>query len=163
MERHAKNAIAIVRRNEPSPHDPSAKCDSCGAEGTVARVTRGEANPTTSRYCRVCWPQVRAQLAARNVFDELLLQSDPRAWVEWKAQREGALWFETLAQEPVVWSSRAWSDVVEFLDLVTHGPASDPRMLRELAAEIRAHSPDMDGPMPDEVKAFLRDVDGPAV
>jgi hypothetical protein len=94
--------------------------------------------------------------------NELLLQSDPKAWAERKAQIEQTPLHELGPSEPVQWSSRAWSDIVEVLDAMdVIIDRFDPgqAMLQELAAEIRAGASDMDGPMPDEVKEFLSKYD----
>jgi hypothetical protein len=128
--------------DEPSPRQPQAHCDACGAFGTVGRATRYEAPPQVWRFCRACWPAERARLQAA-----------------WEAETERR------PPQGCSFDSRVWEDAYELLDLLENAMArpappgnAAPTLadLRALAAEMQQLAPDMDGPPPPRIAAFLQ-------
>jgi hypothetical protein len=136
MERSSNRSIAIVTLDETDPRDPTANCDRCGARGTVARAVRHTDPPLVLRYCSHCWPDAQDEVEAR--------------------------------QHEAAWSSasRSWFDVRRFLALIAMptkgGPPPTSADLSEIAADIRAKAPEMDGPIPQDVEAFLSSHGPPA-
>ena len=120
----------------PSPREPDAVCDRCGALGTVARtlptVSADPASFVAERLCAPCWPTARAAL-----------EDHAHAWV-----------------------SRTWSDAQTLLALyrsAADDPQLTPAVYAALCAELRALAEDIDGPMPADVALFLRQHGSPAV
>jgi hypothetical protein len=142
--------------DEPSPREPQAHCDACGALGTVGRATRYEAPPQVWRFCRACWPAESARLrAAWDAETERWLRQPVRGPVERGAPAPPGSSFD----------SRVWEDAYELLDLLEGAmarpappgsAAPTPADLRAFAAEMQQLAPDMDGPPPPRIAAFLQ-------
>jgi hypothetical protein len=128
------------------PREPTARCDRCGASGTIARATRYSEPRLALRYCVTCWPVARTELEARQ-------EEHPRKWrpTPDSAGSTSPAW--TVA-------SRSWHDVLHYLDLVSKPPqgASAPGadVLASIASEICATAGEMAGDMPPKVKAFVK-------
>jgi len=52
--------------DDADPRDPAARCDRCGAQGTIARAVQHTAEPLVLRYCGPCWPAAQEELDARQ-------------------------------------------------------------------------------------------------
>ena len=145
--------------DDSDPRDPAARCDRCGRQGTIARAVRHSEPPVVLRYCGHCWPAAQEDLAERQRVEQEQASKAHREWVDvWSHSREAAP-----PPPPSLpgWSSssRSWHDVRQFLTLIAQptqeGPAATSAQLAEIAAEIRATSIEMDGPMPRDVEEFL--------
>lgn len=120
-----------------SPREADGHCARCGVVGTIARTL----------------PAVTS--------------NDEEAGVE---RYCAACWPTARADLDArgrAWTSRAWSDVQDFLALIAttapNDPHRTPATYAALSAELLAMADDMDGPMPAEVASFLRQYDAPAV
>ena len=149
--------IIVTGEPEPSPREPDATCDGCGATGTVGQATRFTSPRTVRRFCRACWPAARRRLAAAWG-----AEMDARAERLGRGEASGGD-----APPGFSFRSRAWDDAVEFLERIeAAGAGGEPGPTRAdlaaLAAQIRSLAPEMDGPMPPAVADFLRRFDPPA-
>jgi hypothetical protein len=136
-----------------SPRDSDAKCDDCGRPGTVARAQRDTTPPATHRYCNDCWPAAKKRLVA----EDERLRNEMR--VEWR--RTNKPFEPTPLPQPSgwSWSSRSWTDTIEFLETIAAGQSDMPfpgAALSQVAAEIAKVAPEMEGPMPPVVREFLQ-------
>jgi len=118
-----------IEVDDTDPRDPNAKCDRCGAVGTIARAVRHTTDQLVLRYCGRCWPATVEEMEKRQ------------------------------HEEPWSRSSRSWYDTRRFLALVRQpgngGPTATPEIFAEIAADIRARQSEMDGPVPPDIKEFL--------
>src|SRR3954469_10556479 len=154
MRSSASVSITTVEIDDSDPRDPTAQCHSCGRIGTVARATRHFEQQLVLRYCSECWPAAQAELEAGQDDDLRNWNEEQRAW--FASGRAGAS-----PAPPTPWSisSRAWYDVSRFLQLMTQamnkGASLTIEQFAQLATDIQAQAPQMDGPIPPDVEAFL--------
>ena len=136
------------------PRDPDALCDRCGARGTIAQVKRVGREVTLTRYCTACWPQIRAEMTAEQRRKEEEMNTSWRVGSTAlpEALRSRPTWKQR--EESVTWESRSWSDVREFIALVSKVPINDDQLAR-MKGELEKLAAEMDDPMPDDIKAFL--------
>jgi hypothetical protein len=124
-------SVVTVTVDDSDPRDPAARCDRCGALGTIARAIRHTDPPLILRYCGPCWPLAETEIEERE-------------------REERASW--TI-------SSRSWYDARRFLAMLAQlpkeGPTPTSQHLATLAAEIRAGAAEMDGPIPSDIEEFL--------
>ncbi len=136
------------------PREPSAQCEACGATGTVGRAVRTDADGRmveVHRFCATCWAEQSARYRARWEEETRVARdawlSDP---VHIPQPPAGGASFE----------SATWHATVAFLHEINRAlrPPAPPtaEQLAGIAADIRAHAHEMDGPMPIAVMAFLR-------
>jgi hypothetical protein len=143
--------VATVSTDAIDPREPTARCDRCGASGTIARATRYSEPRLVLRYCATCWPVARKELEARQ--EEELRQ--------WRPARNAP------DSTPPAWTvaSRSWHDVLHYLDLVSQPPqgaaAPGADVLACIASEILASAGEMAGDMPPKVKAFVKRYSAP--
>ncbi len=156
------HVVVMSGGDEPSPRQADARCDACGALGTVGSATRHEQPPRIWRFCGACWPRERARLEA-----------------EWDAETER--WLHQPVRGPAdpgmpappgsSFDSRVWEDAYELLDLVEGAlaeparpdrPGPTPADLRAIAADLQQVAPEMDGPPPPRIAEFLRRYGAPA-
>jgi len=154
--RRPRASAVFGTSSEPSVRrpalDPEGVCDECHALGTVARVTVASDPPRTTRFCAACWRRVRSTYVAPH---------PPRPPAN---PREHIAFLDRSEEPPVFAESRSWDDVVENVRLVLaarddpqHSSEVPPTFLTEIATELAAQAPTMDGPMPDEIERFLHE------
>jgi hypothetical protein len=131
MDRQSRNVVSVAV-DDSDPRDPTARCDLCGKQGTIARATRHSDPPLVLRYCGTCWPAAADEVRVRQ------------------PEEHDASWST---------SSRSWHDVRGFLKLVTDaaksGVVPKEAQLASIVQEISSIANEMDGPMPADVKEFL--------
>jgi hypothetical protein len=151
-----------IRPTGPSPQEPDAVCDACGARGTVGRATRYDPPLAVWRYCRTCWPHERVRL--ETIADEPLTRWFP-------AMEAAAEWEPKPPRPPLpdwTFESALWSHFVEhathlMTPLIPGDPEPEPdESLAAFAAELLAMAPHMDGPMPPVLAEFVRRYGPPA-
>jgi hypothetical protein len=131
-------SIVSITVDETDPRDPTARCDRCGTQGTIARAMRHTEPPLILRYCGPCWPEAQRELEARQRQEHEELRDTPG----WSS------------------SSRSWHDVGCFISKIeefasTRG-APATAQFSAIAADIREKASEMEGPMPADVEDFLR-------
>ena len=149
-------------RSDDGPRNETAVCNRCGTVGTIACVTRVATGVAKTRYCRECWPQVRAELER----EEEEKQRDLAAAVQARLRDpKRARPLTPPTHSRISWSSASWDDTREFLELLRAATSHAENAIdyAALAREISARAPDMDGPMPPDILKFVRDHGGPAV
>jgi hypothetical protein len=108
------------------------------------------------RYCGECWPAAQEQLEQRQHEEHAQWQKAQRAWSEVRGHDP-----QEAPPRPPAWSnaSRSWHDTRRFLGLIEQPPeggaSATPAILAAIAAEIRAQSAEMDGPIPPDIADFL--------
>src|SRR3982751_5793891 len=90
-----------------SPLEPEARCDRCGRQGTVARVTRQTSPRTVWRYCSSCWPAARAEHLRGQA-------EESRVWRTSHPHNLRAY----PAPSGEMFESRSWHDVVVYLRII---------------------------------------------
>lgn len=151
----------VSASDQPSPRDPNATCDNCGTRGTVGRVTRRGKTIVVKRFCRACWPSMRARAEEEQRLISEQWMSAARSRGHSPASRSVPM----SRPESITWESRDWSDSVEFISLMLRLSAGsvDADAFAELAAAILEQADEMDGPMPPEIEAFVERYGRPAV
>ena len=148
-----------IEIDDTDPRDPAARCDRCGAQGTIARAVRHTAEPLVLRYCGPCWPAAQEELDARQREEHERWQEAARAFAMHDRSSQGAT--APPPSPPPGWScsSRSWYDTRRFLahlaQPVKGGPAPTPAQFAAIAVDIRGRATEMDGPIPPEVEDFL--------
>jgi hypothetical protein len=152
-------SVVVLTADDSDPRDPMARCDRCGALGTIARAIRHSEPPLIVRYCGPCWPLASAEIEERK-------HEEAEQWQKAKRARPGT-WGSNSEERaaappsPTAWTiaSRSWYDVRGFLALLAQptkgGPGVTPQHLAAIAAEIRAGASVMDGPIPSDGADFL--------
>jgi hypothetical protein len=160
---HLNGTVAISGGDGPL-RDPDARCEGCGARGTVGRARRQNAadgSVEEHRYCADCWPEwsafYRARWQEQRRRAVLAWRDRPRDADEAPSLSAGGMWFE----------SDTWHGVIEFVQTLTRQARyyREPPSAEDLAgfaAGIRAAAANKVGPMPLEVRAFLAAFDNPS-
>ena len=152
----------VATGSEGDPRNETAACDRCGTVGTIACVTRVTTIVAKTRYCRECWPRVRAELERELEEQQRHLEAGVQAKLRDPRRARHQM---PPTRNSISWSSASWDDTREFLELL-RGAASNAESAVDYAAlarEISARAPDMDGPMPPDIVKFVRDHGGTAV
>ena len=158
----APEGCAVWHRagSEGDPRDEGATCDRCGTIGTIACVTRVTTTVTKTRYCRQCWPLIRAELEREQEEVQRRQEAEIRArMIDPNRTRN------PLPPSPnLSWVSASWDDTREFLELLFRAaPHAESAVdYAAFAREISARAPHMDGPMPSDIMKFVRDHGGTA-
>ena len=142
------------------PREPSARCEACDVVGTVGRAVRTDAEGRTlelHRFCAACWAEQSARYRAR--------------WEE-ESRVASDAWFDDPTRNPqppsrgASFESATWHTTVEFVHEINRAlrPPAPPtaEQLAEIAADIRAHAHELEGPMPIAVRVFLHTYGDPA-
>jgi len=142
------------RGDEPmTTLDPNASCDECGAIGTVAWVTR-EIDPRLSRYCLICWRQVRHKYYGSP---EMPQDADsPEASI---AVFDHV--YEYARERPRSSDSALWEDKAPFVRMGfarqrNETPSDHERRLRQFASELASLATRMYDSMPSDIEAFVQ-------
>lgn len=139
--------------------DPAARCEACGAPGTVGRAVRTDGSGAVTemhRFCAECWPEQSARYRARWEEEDRRRRD---AFLRGRVPAAGAgpgMWFEA-----ATWHGTL--DLVRQLErtmIAPVAPAVDD--LARLAAQIRERAAEFEGEMPLEVEAFLQRYGAPA-
>jgi hypothetical protein len=152
-----RESVASLTVDDSDPRDPSARCDRCGTQGTIARAIRHSEPLEIFRYCINCWPAAQEDLERRQTQELNEYHQASRAWDSERLRDPK----RERPKPPAPWSgnSRSWSDVQRFLELITAKleelPRTTPPPFPEIAAEIQATAAQMVGHMPAEVAEFL--------
>jgi hypothetical protein len=132
-----------------NPLDPGARCDECGATGTVAVTVVNTTPEQVRRYCEACWPAARERWEAEQ-------QEESVAWFR-KGMQAGP--YDHPAKPPTrIAESRSWHDVGLFIERHLFRPDGSPGVttaeLADVARDIVRDVPKMNGPMPEKIAAF---------
>ena len=142
--RESSHTVAVTGPGNVTARNPSANCQTCGVQGTIALFEHDEPPHAIERYCDACWPARRDALEAAGVHG---------GWevLSWRYVEE----FLDIVEQGIA-DNRAQRK------LSTAQEAALPIQLRQIADEIVQHARDYDGPMPDRIATFIQRYRGPA-
>lgn len=134
--------------------DPTARCDGCGAMGTVGRATRTDGQDVVLEqhcFCLACWPEQSARYRARWEEEHRLVQD---------AAMRGERPHGTGVGHGMTFETATWHTALDLVrqierSMVATVPPTRPD-LAAFAAEIQRQAPELVGEMPWEIEMFLQ-------
>lgn len=157
LESSLRVVVVGPEPDERLGRDPSAVCEACGVVGTVGRAVRTDRTGAVieaHRFCFDCWPEQSARYRARWM--EEIRRARQRLFRRLEpAVPNGG---QGMAFEAATWHTTV--DMVRRIEATMTAPAPpappSPEELEQIAAQIAANAPQLEGEMPFEVEMFIR-------